>query len=145
MSNLVSADKITDFIPQRPPFVMVGDLRRRENNYAISQFYIEQENVLVKDGKFTVSGLLENIAQTAAANAGYDCYLKNIPVPLGFIGAISKVSVLALPKKETTITTKIEVLQEVFGITLIQGEVTQGDKQIISCQMKIMIQKEPEQ
>ena len=140
MSNLVSADKITDFIPQRPPFVMVGDLRRRENNYAISQFYIEQENVLVKDGKFTVSGLLENIAQSAAANAGYDCYLKNIPVPLGFIGAISKVSVQALPKKETTITTKIEVLQEVFGITLIQGEVTQGDKQIISCQMKIMIQ-----
>ena len=145
MSNLVSADKITDFIPQRSPFVMVGDLRRRENNYAISQFYIEQENVLVKDGEFTVSGLLENIAQTAAANAGYDCYLKNIPVPLGFIGAISKVSVLALPKMETTITTKIEVLQEVFGITLIQGEVTQGDKQIISCQMKIMIQKEPEQ
>ena len=145
MSNLVSAENITNYIPQRPPFVMVGNLVKRENSQAISQFYIDKENVLVKDGVFTVSGLLENIAQTAAANAGYDCYLKNIPVPLGFIGAISKVSVLDLPKAESSIETKIEVLQEVFGITLIKGEVTQNDQPVISCQMKIMIQKEPEQ
>jgi len=145
MSNLVSAEKITDYIPQRAPFVMVGDLLKRENNQAISQFYIGENNILVKDGEFTVSGLLENIAQTAAANAGYDCYLKNIPVPLGFIGAISKVSVQALPKAESRVETKIEVLQEIFGITLIKGEVTQNNQPIISCQMKIMIQKESEQ
>lgn len=145
MSNLVSADKITDYIPQRPPFVMVGSLMNRENEQAISQFYISNDNILVKNGEFTVSGLLENIAQTAAANAGYECYLKNIPVPLGFIGAISKVSVNKLPKHETTIETKIEILQEVFGITLIKGEVFQNNQPIISCQMKIMIQKEPEQ
>ena len=145
MSKLVSAENITKYIPQRPPFVMVGSLMKRENEQAISQFYITKENILVKDGEFTVSGLLENIAQTAAANAGYDCYLKNIPVPLGFIGAISKVSVLDLPQAESTIETKIEVLQEVFGITLIKGEVTQNNQPVISCQMKIMIQKQPEQ
>lgn len=145
MSNVVSADKITDYIPQRPPFVMVGSLMKRENEQAISQFYISNDNILVKNGEFTVSGLLENIAQTAAANAGYECYLKNIPVPLGFIGAISKVSVNKLPQIETTIETKVEILQEVFGITLIKGEVFQNNESVISCQMKIMIQKEPEQ
>jgi len=140
MSNLVSAINITDYIPQRPPFVMVGDLMKRENSQAISQFYIRKENILIKDGVFTVSGLLENIAQTAAANAGYDCYLKQIPVPLGFIGAISKVVVNKLPAPETTIETRIEILQEIFGITLIKGEIFQNNESVISCQMKIMIQ-----
>ena len=144
MSNLVSAKNITNFIPQRPPFVMVGDLVKRENNQVVSTFFIDKSNVLVKEGKFTVSGLLENIAQTAAANAGYDCHLKNIPVPLGFIGAISKVLVLNLPKADSIIETKIEVLQEIFGITLIKGEVSQNNQPVISCQMKIMIQKQPE-
>lgn len=145
MNTLVSSENITNFIPQRPPFVMVGALLKRENNQAVSQFYIDSKNVLVKNNALTVSGLLENIAQTAAANAGYDCYLKKIPVPLGFIGAISKVAVQKLPPHETTIETKIEVLQEVFGITLIKGEVSQNNELIISCQMKIMIQKQPEQ
>ena len=144
MSILVSEHNITDFIPQRPPFVMVGSLQGRENNQAISQFFIKSDNVLVKNGVFTVSGLLENIAQTAAANAGYDCFLKKIPVPLGFIGAISKVQIGELPKPETSIETRIEVLQEVFGITLIKGEVTQNGESVISCQMKIMIQNTPE-
>ena len=141
MSVIISSSNITDFIPQRAPFVMVGDLLKRENNQAISQFFITKNNVLVKNGVFTVSGLLENIAQTAAANAGYECYLKNTPVPLGFIGAISKVQVVQLPKLESIIETKIEVLQEVFGITLIKGEVTHDGHPVISCQMKIMIQK----
>ena len=141
MSVIISSSNITDFIPQRAPFVMVGDLLKRENNQAISQFFITKNNVLVKNGVFTVSGLLENIAQTAAANAGYECYLKNTPVPLGFIGAISKVQVVQLPKLESIIETKIEVLQEVFGITLIKGEVTHDGHPLISCQMKIMIQK----
>jgi len=140
MNNLVSAEKITDYIPQRPPFVMIGDLVSRENNQVTTHFFIEKSNILVKNNMFSVSGLLENIAQSAAANAGYDCFLKNIPVPLGFIGAISKVDVVNLPKAETTLETKIEVLQEIFGITLIKGEVTQNNQPVISCQMKIMIQ-----
>ena len=140
MSAIVSAENIIDFIPQRPPFVMVGDILSRKNNQATTSFYIQKNNVLVKENVFTVSGLLENIAQTAAANAGYDCFLKNIPVPLGFIGAISKVAVTKLPEADSQIETKIEVLQEVFGITLIKGEVTQNNQPIISCQMKIMIQ-----
>ena len=140
MSKLISANNITNFIPQRPPFVMVGNLVSRENNCVTTQFFIDKKNILVKGGVFTVSGLLENIAQTAAANAGYECYLKKTPVPLGFIGAISKVNVVQLPDAETTIETKIEVLQEVFGITLIKGEVTQNNEPIVSCQMKIMIQ-----
>ncbi len=132
---------MTNFIPQRPPFVMVGNLVSHNEFSATSNFHIKENNILVKDGVFTELGLLENIAQTAAANAGYECVLKNIPVHLGFIGAISRVQVHNLPKSNSKIDTRIEIKQEIFNITLIEGVVKQNGKSLISCQMKIMIDK----
>ena len=139
--TLAKAENITDFIPQRPPFVMVGSLESRSELKAKSNFLIENDNILVENGVFSVSGLLENIAQTAAANVGYECALKKAPVPLGFIGAISKVKVVELPFVDSIIETTIEIKHEIFNITLIEGEVKQNGKTIISCQMKIMVDK----
>ena len=142
MTPLVSVDKITDYIPQQAPFVMVGTLDSRNDHGAISSFFIDEKNLLVEDGRFTVSGLLENIAQTAAANVGYACAEKEIPVPRGIIGAISKVQVYKLPKVASKIKTKIEIKHEIFNITLIEGTVEQEGNTLISCQMKIMVEIE---
>ncbi len=139
--TLVKTEDITGFIPQRAPFVMVDSLVSRENSIARSNFQIKDDNILVEDGIFSVSGLLENIAQTAAANVGYECSLNNIPVPIGFIGAISKVKVFDQVHVNTKIETSIEIKHEIFNITLIQGEVKQNGKTIISCEMKIMVEK----
>lgn len=141
MTTLVKAENITDYIPQRSPFVMVGNLMSREDAQAKSSFLILESNIFVNDGRFTVSGLLENIAQTAAANVGYEFISKKMPVPVGFIGAISKVKVNHLPIVNSTIETTIEILQEIFDITLIGGVVRQHGEIMISCQMKIMVDK----
>jgi len=142
MTPLVRAENITDYIPQQYPFVMVGTLNSRDDKGAISSFFIDEENILVEDGRFTVSGLLENIAQTAAANVGYACAEKEIPVPMGIIGAISKVKVYDLPKVASEIKTKIEIKHEIFNITLIEGTVELEGKMLITCQMKIMVEIE---
>ena len=144
MNYIVSADKITNFIPQRPPFVMVGNLVCNDALSANSNFHIKESNILVKEGKLTVMGLLENIAQTAAANVGHECATKNMPIPVGFIGAISRVQVSYLPLVNSEIDTRIEIKHEIFNITLIEGEVTQNGKTIISCEMKIMVDKNQE-
>jgi len=141
MEMLVKAKNITDYIPQRSPFVMVGDLVCSDENTAKSNFLIKETNIFVSDGRFTVSGLLENIAQTAAANVGYAFISKKMPVPVGFIGAISKVKFYKNPLLNTTIETTIKILQEIFDITLIEGTVRQHGEIMISCQMKIMVDK----
>ncbi len=120
---------------------MIGDLITADENIANSHFLIDSKNILVEDSVFSVSGLLENIAQTAAAQIGYLSVQNNVPVPIGFIGAISKIMVQKLPQVNSTIETVIEVKQEIFDITLISGEVKQGRESLISCQMKIMIDK----
>jgi len=120
---------------------MIGDLVTADNNLATSNFLIDNKNILVEDGVFSVSGLLENIAQTAAAQVGYLSVQNDVPIPLGFIGAISKIKVNKLPQVNSKIETIIEVKQEIFGITLISGEVKQKKKTLISCQMKIMVDK----
>lgn len=139
MSSLVSAENITSYIPQRAPFVMIDNLLTQSNEEVRSNFHIKKDNIFIEDGVFTISGLLENIAQTAAANVGYECAKKNIPVPLGFIGAISKVKVFDLPQVNSVFETQVNILQEVFNITLIEGIISQNDKTLVSCQMKIMI------
>jgi predicted hotdog family 3-hydroxylacyl-ACP dehydratase len=139
MSILVNAENITTYIPQRAPFVMIDNLLEQSKEEVISDFHIQNENIFIEDGNFTISGLLENIAQTAAANVGYECAKQNIPVPLGFIGAISKVKVFNLPKVGSSFNTKVSILQEVFNITLIEGKVSQNGETLVSCQMKIMV------
>jgi predicted hotdog family 3-hydroxylacyl-ACP dehydratase len=141
VKNLPTIDTITDFIPQRSPFVMVDQLIAQDKTKATSSFEIKEDNILVEENQLTVSGLLENIAQTAAANVGYECMLTNQNVPIGFIGAISKVKVMQLPKVNSSIETTIEVKHEIFDITLIEGEVKQNGEILISCQMKIMLMK----
>jgi len=120
---------------------MIDDLITANENIATSNFLIDNKNILAEDNVFSVSGLLENIAQTAAAQVGYLSVQNNVPVPIGFIGAISKVLVQKLPQVNSKIETIIEVKQEVFNITLIAGEVKQDGELLISCQMKIMIDK----
>lgn len=141
MIPLVKSENIIDYIPQRSPFVMVGDLVSRNEVSAKSHFQIKDDNIFVSEGKFTVSGLLENIAQTAAANVGYAFIANSLPVPVGFIGAISKVKIFNLPPSNSAIETSIEILQEIFDITLIEGVVKQNGEIIVSCQMKIMVDK----
>ena len=48
---------------------------------------------------FKEPGLVENIAQTAAARAGYISHTENKPVLVGYIGAVNNLQVFSLPKQ----------------------------------------------
>ncbi len=141
-SYLTDHDHITEIIPQRPPFVMIGALVQSDEKEAVTVTEVTDSNILLEDGRLSVSGMLENIAQTAAAQVGYHCKVNNTPVPVGFIGAISKTKVHGLPEAGATIRTTVNILQEVFNITLIAGKIWQDDKLLLECQMKIMVARE---
>jgi 3-hydroxyacyl-[acyl-carrier-protein] dehydratase len=132
---------ITQFIPQRPPFVMIDELVEASDTVATSAFKILPENILVDAGQLTEPGLIENIAQTAAAMVGYQCMIQQVPVPVGFIAAVKDLNVLALPAVQTVIQTQIQVTNTVMDVTIVQGRVEQSGKLLCSCEMRILIQK----
>ncbi|AHF15908.1 hydroxymyristoyl-ACP dehydratase [Niabella soli DSM 19437] len=125
------------YLPQRAPFVMVQTLEQCDATSATTQFLVPEGNILVAEGLFTEPGLVENIAQTAAAHMGYICRQENKPVPVGFIGAVQQLKIARLPKAGELLTTTITVKNQIFNATIVEGTISIQEAVIASCEMRI--------
>lgn len=133
--------EITGYLPQRPPMVMVGKLLSVEGTRTLTSFLISEDNLFCEEGKFSEAGLIENIAQTAAAGAGYRSLLKNEPPPPGFIGGVKNLVIHSLPVVGDLLITEVSVEHEVFDATVITGRISIKDKPLAECEMKIFLSK----
>ena len=132
-------DKIIDLIPQRDPIVMVDEFIGFEGNVSKTRFTVYEENIFVDDNRLSECGLIEHIAQSAAARVGYVCRQNNQPIPIGYIGSVNNFELVEFPNVGENILTTIEIVQEVFNITLIKACCYIDDKEIASCKMKIFL------
>ena len=132
-------NNILDLIPQSAPIVMVDEFLGIDNNVSRTRFTVYNDNIFVNNGEFSECGLIEHIAQSAAARVGYIFKSKNLPIPIGYIGSINNFVIYQNPKVGEAINTTIEIIQEVFNITLIQAYCHIDGKEIASCRMKIFL------
>lgn len=140
---LSSEEKILRLIPQRPPFVLVDAIYEHSENDILSGFTIPENHVLVNEnGELSESGLIEHFAQTIALHQGYNFYLKDEPAPVGYIGSIKNIDILTLPKAGQEIRTKILILNQILGVTMVSGEIFLNGKQIASGEMRTIVAKE---
>ena len=135
-------ERILQLIPQRPPMVMVDKFFGIEENLSFSGLTVTVDNMFCEAGRLQEPGIIEHIAQSAAARIGYLYSLQKQEVPLGFIGSVDKLKIHGLPEVGAELFTEITVVQEVFDITLIAALVKVGEQVIAECQMKIFIKKE---
>jgi len=135
---MISSD-IISFIPQRRPFVMVSTLSHVDETITRTEFIIDPENIFVDDSKFTEAGLLENIAQTAAAGEGYRALVNKKAVIVGYIAAVKNFEVFQLPEVNDVLTTEVAIMHHIFNVTNIKGTVSCNGLTIAECQMKIFI------
>lgn len=126
-----------DLIPQKAPFVMIGELLHSDESITRSGFMVTDENVLTINGQFSEAGLMENIAQTAALRAGYIADSKNKPVEVGYIGAVSNFEVFDLPVTGDKLTTEIRMEESVMGISVVSGKIWCDNKLVAQCEMKV--------
>lgn len=136
-----TVDNILALIPQRPPFVMIDKLVSVNETVTNTSFNIKPDNIFVENGLFKEPGLVENIAQTAAANAGYISFTQNKPVQVGYIGSVNSLQIFDLPKAGDEIITEITKENQIFEVTLISGKITCNGHLIAQCKMKIFINK----
>ncbi|MBM3405639.1 MAG: hypothetical protein FJY10_12220 [Bacteroidetes bacterium] len=129
---------IIDLIPQKEPFVMIGELIRAEEGTTVTTFRISADNPLVVDSVFSAGGMIENIAQTAAAGMGYKCLTEKSAPPVGFIGGIKNLQIFSQPSVGSHITTLVKVEHEVLNARVVRGEIRIGDTLVASCEMKIL-------
>ena len=132
---------VIEYIPQRPPMVMIDALTYADESSAHTTLNISPNNIFVESGAFREPGLIENIAQTAAAMVGYQCKVQNKPVPVGFIAAIKNWKLNAIPPIHSTIETTVKVVNSVMDISIVEGTVKQEGLELCSCEMRILVQK----
>ena len=130
---------ILTLLPQRPPMVMVDRLLHCDPVVTETEFTVREDNILAEDGRLSACGLIENIAQTCASRMGYINLSKGEAVRVGVIGALRDMEIHALPEVGSTITTRIEVSDEVFGMTLAQASSRCGDTLLASGTIKIAL------
>ena len=136
---MIKVENIQSLIPQRPPFVMIDKLLSVTETTTTTGFGIQAGNIFVEHGVFKEPGLVENIAQTAAAMAGYVSHTENKPVLVGYIGAVNNLHIFALPKTGDELITEITIENQIFDVTLISGKITCNGQLIAQCKMKIFI------
>ena len=127
-------------LPQQEPFVMIDKLVHFEMNTSTTETLVKESNIFVDNGRFSASGMMENIAQTCAARIGfYNKYILHNEVQIGFIGAISKYMIHKLPKVGQMISTKVDILEEIFGMTLAQASITCEGEVIVTAEVKLAV------
>lgn len=134
-------EKVFQLIPQRAPIVMIDGFKGFRDDVSLTSLNISEDNIFVHNGCFIESGVIEHVAQSAAARVGYLAHQNKKETPLGFIGSVDKFEFVELPTVGDVLNTEISIVQEIFDITLIHAKVFNRDKMIASGNMKIFLQK----
>ena len=136
---------IHTLLPQQEPFVMIHTLVHFDRTLTVTETRVEADNLFTDNGCFSASGLMENIAQTCAARIGYvNKYILKKGIQIGFIGAVRDFRIHRLPRVGELLTTRVEVREEVFGMTLADATVRVGEEVLVETEMKIAVREEAE-
>lgn len=136
--NTADIDILT-LIPQRPPFVMVDRLTHFSPETTVTQMTVREDNLFVQEGRLAFTGIIENIAQTCAVRMGCINSIRGEKVKIGVIGSIQDFQYTYLPTVGETLTTRIDVEEEVFNVVLVRATVTVGEKPVATARMKIAL------
>jgi predicted hotdog family 3-hydroxylacyl-ACP dehydratase len=150
------ADYIPDIktlIPHGPPMVLVDRLLGfpgspdspgspgspdSPGSTTRTTFLITADNPLTMDGKISIAGLIENMAQTAAAGAGFAAFAAGGAVSSGAIIAINNLGISRLPELGEELITVVTVTARVADIVVISGRITCGQSVVATGEMKIL-------
>lgn len=137
---LASGKTILDLIPQKPPMVMVDKLFECDELKAITGLTVSADNIMVKLGHITESGLMENMAQSTALMSGWLEMNRDKgeqKIKAGVIGGIKDFQLYFLPEAGSEIITEIVVLHRIANASVVTAKVSAGRKISAECELKI--------
>ncbi|MBR5069360.1 MAG: beta-hydroxyacyl-ACP dehydratase [Bacteroidales bacterium] len=135
---LYQGEYIKKLIPQRDPIMMVDALVSVDGDVCETELAVMDNNFFIEDDQLlSEPGLIEHIAQSASAFAGYRCVVKGEPAPVGYIGEVKKFHCYRRPAIGDVLKTTVTMGAEVNGITIITGVTNVNGEVVADTQMKI--------
>ncbi len=132
-------DMVTGLVPQRAPMLMIDSLEEADDKHAVTTLHISAGNIFYRDLFFTVPGIIEHIAQTAAAHNGYINIKLGRKVSAGYIAVVKNLKVYRLPVVGETLRTGIMIINEVMDYVIANGRVEALGGRIADCELRIFI------
>jgi 3-hydroxymyristoyl/3-hydroxydecanoyl-(acyl carrier protein) dehydratase len=142
MNINLSEIKVIDLLPQTKPFLFVDNLTdfNYESYACKTSFLITENTLLVEDNCLTEAGLLENIAQTCAAQIGFvNRYILKKDIQIGFIGAVKNVFIANFARLGDKLETMIEILNEFADMKITYCKVYVNNQIIAEGELKIAL------
>jgi len=130
---------IQELIPQRPPMVMIDRLVSADERSATGELAVRETNLFCQNGIFRETGMIEFIAQTAAAFTGYRNRVNHLAISEGYIGAVKNLVIHDLPPLGAVLRSEITIENEIVGYTIITGRVYAEQKLLAECEMRILV------
>ena len=125
--KFVSEIDIHELLPQKEPFVLVDGITHFDVRQIVTTMKVRAGKPFVEDGRLTMLGMLENMAQTCAARIGYiNKYILRKDVRPGMIASVKSMEALAMPGVGTQIETTVMVKEEVFDMLLLTAEIRES-------------------
>ncbi|WMI69467.1 ABC transporter permease [Mangrovimonas sp. YM274] len=151
MEEVFKALEISQFLPHRPPFLMVDYILSIGDDHVSTSFEIKPDNIFIEQGRFNEAGMVEHAAQTCSAIVGKSYYTRQGEEVLqekkliGFISAIKKVTIIECPKVGEIITSQATLKSRFdsddYSICTFECKVRQEEKELLSCEMNLFIQE----
>lgn len=140
-ASIVNSNSILQYIPQRPPIVLISRIYKCDEVSVITGFDITDEHLFTQKGNLTESGIIENMAQTAASMAGYEAVIKNAQPRVGFIANVKNLVIHFLPESGHEILTEVKTKTQVMNVSIIEANSYCRNQLVASCEMKIFLQE----
>ncbi len=123
--------------------VMIDELISCDEKVTVTSFRISEDCLFTSQGLLTETGLLENIAQTAAARTGWLAKMRaaggEMKIPVGVIGAVKDFKLNFMPEGGSLLTTQLTTTNEIFNALIAHGIIRLGERVVAECEMKIFL------
>ncbi|MDR2773615.1 MAG: hydroxymyristoyl-ACP dehydratase [Tannerella sp.] len=130
---------IRELILQREPIIMLDAFYGATESEADTGFVVSDDNLFCSDGYLMEPGVVEHIAQSASAFAGYKAKAGNMPTPVGYIAEVKNFRIHFLPHVGDCLRTHIHIVSEILGVSLLTAETKVEEEVVARCRMKIFI------
>ena len=124
---------------------MVDTITDISNTHVVTEFEVKSTCIFVEEGKFAEVGLIENMAQTCSAIVGQFLFgLEDTSnYVIGYISAIKKLELFALPKVQEVVRTEAELLSrfdtDEYYICSMRCNAFVGDILMATAEMNLVI------
>ena len=149
----MKGEDIKQLIPQREPFIMVDGFEERDGNSAVTTLSVCPNNYFIlPDETMAETGLIEHLAQSCSALAGYHALARKAPLaeavspingdtpPIGLIGEVKHFECHRRPRTGERLKSIVTFGFTFGNTTLATGQAFVDEELIADIQLKIFMQ-----